>query len=221
MSVAVVSDTKEAILDAAEAVFAEMGFAKASIRQIVAAAGVNLAAIHYHFGSKDALIEAVFTRCVGPINARRLELLEAIESAHPEGPLPVEAVMEAFLGPMQQMRESRAKGVRMTRLYGRLVGESTDAMHQILSRQFGHVVKRFAAALKRSLPGVSEGDLMWRIYFTVGAAAHLMMDPPGLKKLSRGKCDPDDVGRALRHLVHFSAAGMAAPSVVGGKEHCP
>ncbi|MCP5521620.1 MAG: TetR/AcrR family transcriptional regulator [Verrucomicrobiales bacterium] len=218
MSVVVASDTKEAILDAAEAVFAEMGFARASIRQIVAAAGVNLAAIHYHFGSKDALIEAVFTRCIGPINARRLELLEALEAEHAKGPLPVAAVMEAFLEPMQEMRESKAKGARMARLYGRLVGESTEALHRMLSRQFGNVVKRFSAALKRSLPAVSEDDLMWRFYFTVGAAAHLMMDPPGLKKLSRGRCDPDEVDVALQQLVRFASAGMAAPSGDGKGE---
>lgn len=209
------SATKEAILDAAEAVFADMGFAKASIRQIVTAAGVNLAAIHYHFGSKDALIEAVFTRCIGPVNAQRLRLLEDIEAARPQGPLPVQAVLEAFLMPMLSMREAGAKGARMARLYGRLVGESTEALHQMLSRQFGTVVKRFSAALKRSLPAVSESELMWRFYFTVGAAAHVMMDPPGLKKLSRGKCDPDDVDAALQQLVRFASAGMAVPSAAG------
>lgn len=210
MSAPVASDTKEAILDAAEAVFAEAGFEKASIRQIVAKAGVNLAAIHYHFGSKDALIEAVFTRCIGPINVQRLGLLEAVEASHPEGPLPMEAVLEAFLAPMLRMREAKAKGLRMARLYGRLVGESTDILHQMMSRQFGGVVKRFGGALKRSLPDVAEGDLMWRFFFTVGAAAQLMLDPPGFKKISRGLCDPGDVDTALQQLVRFAAAGMRA-----------
>lgn len=215
MSASTVTDTKEAILDAAEAVFAEVGFEKASIRQIVAKAGVNLAAVHYHFGSKDALVEAVFTRCIGPINAQRLEMLEAVEAAHPEGPLPVEAVLEALLAPMERMRETGVKGVPMARLYGRLVGESTGSLHQIMSRQFGGVMKRFGGALKRALPDVPEGELMWRLFFTVGAAAHLMLDPPGLKKISRGVCDPGDVATALGQLVRFAAAGMGATAGTG------
>lgn len=213
MSATTVTDTKEAILDAAEAIFAEVGFEKASIRQIVAAADVNLAAVHYHFGSKEALVEAVFTRCVGPVNAERLELLHAIESAHPAGPLPLEALLEAFLAPM--IRHARAEAPRrakMTRLYGRLVAEPSDALEHMMKRQFGGVVKRFAAAFHRAIPEVPEPELMWRIFFTVGAAAHLLLDPPGFKKVSHGMCDPADVDAALEHLVRFAAAGLRAPA---------
>ncbi|RME95276.1 MAG: TetR/AcrR family transcriptional regulator [Verrucomicrobia bacterium] len=211
-------DTKTAILDAAEAVFAEVGLARASIRRIVQRAGVNLAAVHYHFGSKEGLIEAVFNRRVAPVNARRLELLAAVEAAHPEGALPVEAVLEAFLRPMQEAREADGRADHLRRLYGRLVGEPSESVGRMMSRQFGPVLQRFGKALKRAVPEVPEPVLLWRLLFTVGAAAHLMLDPLVFKKLTRGRCDPRAGAEGLAELIRFAAAGMRAPAAAGAGE---
>src|SRR5258705_11177243 len=89
-------DTKHRILDSAERLFAEYGFAGVSLRAIIADAKVNLAAIHYHYHSKEALFDAVILRRLEPINRERLELLDALERT---GKPTLEQILEAFFAP--------------------------------------------------------------------------------------------------------------------------
>lgn len=96
-------DTKDKILDAAERAFSENGYTGVSLRSIIGEAGVNLAAVHYHFGSKEGLLKAVILRRVGPVNAERLAMLDACERAAGGGRLEVEKVLEAFLVPTFRM----------------------------------------------------------------------------------------------------------------------
>ena len=91
------SDTKERILDAAEELFAESSYDSTSLRGVTRAADVNLAAVHYHFGSKQALYEAVVTRRVSDVNRDRLERLAALERAAGGGSIPIEALVEALI----------------------------------------------------------------------------------------------------------------------------
>lgn len=93
-------DTKQRILDAAEQLFAEHGFDGASLRAITGIAGVNLAAVNYHFKSKESLIQAVLARKLGPINQRRLALLDAYEADAGSKPVPLEKIVHAMIGPM-------------------------------------------------------------------------------------------------------------------------
>src|SRR6516165_8302775 len=92
--------TKDRILDAAERLFARDGIEATSLRAITAEAGVNLAAVNYHFQSKDALLDAIIARRIAPLNQRRLEMLDRIEAEFPSGPLPLERVLDAFFRPM-------------------------------------------------------------------------------------------------------------------------
>ncbi|MBM3758004.1 MAG: TetR/AcrR family transcriptional regulator [Acidobacteria bacterium] len=204
-------DTKTLILDAAEQAFAELGFDAASLRRIISVAGVNLAAIHYHYGSKEALIEAVFARRVGPVNQARLERLDAIERRAGQGVLPLEEVIEALVGPALRLARDSAKGPVVMRLYGRTVAEPGEHLQKMLSHQFGGVVKRFATALQRAVPELPRDALYWRMQFIIGAMGHLICDPQRLKLISGGLCDPSDPNTAIRQLVAFLAAGMRAP----------
>src|SRR5689334_6672408 len=97
------TDTKASILDTAERLFAERGYASTSLRTITSAAGVNLAAIHYHFRSKEALLEAVVSRRADAVNSRRLEILDQLRKDAGGRPLPLEQIFEAFLGPAFEM----------------------------------------------------------------------------------------------------------------------
>src|SRR5206468_11715977 len=91
--------TKARILDAAEALFMEHGFEATSLRAITAAASVNLAAVNYHFGSKEELFQAVLTRRLDPMNQERVDLLTRLESEATPHALPCEQILHAMFVP--------------------------------------------------------------------------------------------------------------------------
>jgi AcrR family transcriptional regulator len=206
------ADTKSRILDAAERLFAEEGFAATSHRHITREAGVNLAAVNYHFGSKEELLKAVFARRLGPINRERLVRLKAhVEAAAPAAPS-VEAVVRAMVEPAFEAVESAGEGVeRFMQLVGRTHSETSDQIRVCFLGQFEEIHHAFLAALATALPHLEESELMLRYHFTMGSMAHTLA---WLRKL-RGEnlpavlADPE----ALREsLVSFASAGLAAPA---------
>jgi len=212
------TSTKVVILNAAEQAFAELGFGAASLRHIIRQAGVNLASVHYHFGSKDALVEAVFGRRIASLTQGRLELLDCCEAEAGRGPLPLDKVLEAFVGPALRLTTDPEKGGKVfLRLFGRTISEPSEQLQAILNEQFGTTVKRFLGALARALPELSAAELFWRFEFAVGAMGYLMADPQNLKAVSGGRCDPNDTETSVRELVAFLAAGFRAPAAAKGR----
>lgn len=209
------TDTRTLILDAAELEFAACGFGAASLRRIIAHAKVNLAAIHYHFGSKEELISAVFQRRIGALTEERLRALDACEkgAAHPR----LEDVVTAFVGPALRLTADPARGGRLfMRLLGRAMSEPNELLQAMLNRHFGPVTERFLAAIGRALPPLPPAVLHWRFYFVVGAMAMVMADPHNLKELTGGLCDSADMATATRQLTSFLAAGLGAPVARSG-----
>jgi AcrR family transcriptional regulator len=205
--------TKGLILDAAEQEFADLGFAAASLRNITARAGVNLAAVHYHFGSKEALVGAVFARRIGVLTEERLALLDACEAAAGGGPLPLDQVLEAFTGPALRLTTDPARGGKVfMRLFGRTIAEPSERLQKMLNDQFGATSARFLAAFRRALPELPPATLGWRFQFVVGAMGYVMADPQNLKLWSEGLCDPSDTENAINELVRFLRAGLEAPA---------
>lgn len=201
-------DTKERILDVAERLFADHGFAATSLRAITKAAGVNLAAVHYHFGSKEGLFQAVFARRLAPINAERLALLDAAEARAADRALNPEEILEAFLVPA--IRRLRTEGGPcFLRLAGRIYTEPGEHWKPVAA-QFDEVKTRFVEALGEALPHLSRNDLFWRMHFVVGVLCHTLADHHRLELLSDGRCDPDDVESLVSQLVPFCAAGLRA-----------
>lgn len=203
-------DTKERILDAAEVLFAEEGLTRASLRAITVRAGVNVAAVHYHFGSKEALLEAVFARRAEPVNRARLEALDALEAA---GVPEVEAVLEAFLVPLFRIHaEQGMPSALVSQLIGRFYQEPEHVIAPLLREQFGAMGRRFLDALSRALPHVPPAELAWRFQFLVAAMTdvlsgrHLLDIIPGYA-MEAPSGDAVTVGR----LVAFGAAGLRAP----------
>jgi len=207
----VTESTADRILDAAESLFAEGGFEGTSLRTITAAAGVNLAAVAYHFGSKDGLVEAVFTRRFEPVNRERFERLAAL-GARPT----VEGILEAFLLPALRLARDARVGPLGMRLLGRTYAEPSPLLRRIFGTQFREVALRFRQALHAALPHLSAEVVLWRLHFCVGAMAHVMADGFRLAELSDGRCDTAHGDEALRQLVPFLAAGLRAPSAAGG-----
>jgi AcrR family transcriptional regulator len=216
-------DTKSQILDAAERLFAERGIDAVSIRSIVSEADVNLAAIHYHFGSKEALVEAVFERRVGPMNRERLALLDECESRAGDGPLEVEDIVRALVGPAIRLSHEPERGRVFMRIAGRFYSESAEFIQPLFDRLFRELIARFTAAFRRACPELPMEELFWRIQFMVGAMAHTMCGAEKLEHISGGLCDPNDVEGTIERMVQFVAAGMRAPvsKVAPTKEPVP
>ena len=168
------SHTKERILDTTERLFSEQGYAATSLRSIIAEAGVNLAAVHYHFHSKEALLEAVILRRSVPANHERLALLDQFEKEAGENPPTLEKVIEAFVAPTLHMsRDPQSGGMVFMKLLGRLHAEG-DLLPRILTSQFGEVLERFGAALRAALPDLPPEELFWRLNLALGALAQTL-----------------------------------------------
>ena len=199
-------NTKDRILDAAERLFACDGFDATSLRAITAEAKVNLAAVNYHFQSKEALVQAVIGRRLGPINARRLALLDAYEAEAAGAPVPLEKTMDAFLRPVIEFCSHHARGI--VPLVGRIYTEPGDFAPRLFQQHFEHMAQRFAPALSRALPELTHEELFWRMHFAIGAMAHTLAASQMLTLMSKGGCDISDVEGTLARLKSFVIAGL-------------
>jgi AcrR family transcriptional regulator len=200
------ASTKERILTAAEALFAQRGFEGASLRQLTAAAGVNLAAVNYHFGSKDNLVEEVFKRRLDQLNARRLAALKQV-SGQPETTL--EDVLAAFIRPALDLSHDGGGGLFM-RVLARAFAEHDDSLRKFLSDNYGHVMRQFTAEFARLLPQLTKEELYWRIDLVTGALTHAMS---GFGMIQRKSDVSEHAHReqTAQHLIRFAVAGLSHP----------
>ena len=202
-------NTKKQILNAAEKLFAEHGIEAVSLRSIISEAGVNLAAIHYHFGSREGLVEAVFKRRVGPVNEERLVLLDELEARG--GPIEIEDVLRALFGPAIRLSQDARRGQTFLRICGRFFAEPGDSMRPMFESLFREVIERFTGAFHRALPHLTLTELFWRTHFAVGAMVHTMLDSRRLMQISGGLCDTGNTDEVIDRMVRFAAAGFKAP----------
>jgi len=199
--------TKERILCAAEDLFARHGFAGASLRQVTAAAKVNLAAVNYHFGSKENLISELFRRRLDELTAERLAMLAKLEA---QGQPQLEAVLGAFVLPALELGSDRIGGATFMRVLARAYAEHDQTLRIFLSRNYGHVLKRFAAALAPLLPELDKQALYWRLDFIAGALAYAMSDF-GMVRRPSDRSEAAHRLQAARQFMNFARAGLVAP----------
>jgi AcrR family transcriptional regulator len=204
-------DTPRRIIAAAERLFAEGGEDATSLRAITRAADVNVAAVHYHFGGRDELLRAVLDRRLGPLNARRLDLLDRAVAAHGEV-VPVEEVLRAFLRPdLDLIAELRDSGqVAFCRFMGRAYSQPGPAVAGFMQRQFEPVAARLEPLLHRAVPDVPLAELRIRMGLVVSVITALFAGatPPG----QPGPLGTDNVDKQLDRLVTFLASGLTAPT---------
>ena len=204
-------ETRTRILDAAEELFMQHGFEGTSMRLLTTKAGVNLAAVNYHFGSKDALIEAVFHRRLDPMNLARIAELDKLESADPS-PSP-EAIIRAFITPgLRLMADGKDGGRNFTRLLGRAYTEPNKQVRQLIGQMYAPAMQRYKAVLERSLPQMPRDELVWRMHFMFGTLAYTLAATDTVQLIAG--CKPED--RYDAHLLEerltaFLAAGLNAP----------
>jgi AcrR family transcriptional regulator len=212
------TDTKTAILDAAENLFVEQGFEGASLRSVTAVANVNIAAIHYHFGSKDALVKAVLARRLSPINQERLDRLEALESSAGGADLQLEDILRALFEPALKMSGFGDGGNNnVARLIGRIFSEPSHSLQSFLKERFHVVFEKYTAALRSVLPELPDVDFFWRVHFMMGAMCHTLCDQERPRLLSGGICNPQCFEETCDQLVVFVAGGLRAQSVMAGE----
>lgn len=203
------TETKERILEAGERLFAEHGFAGTSLRGVIREAGVNLAAVHYHFGTKENLLRAIINRIVVPVNQERLEMLEQVEAAAGNEPPSLEAILEAYLIPgLRLVRDLGERGVILTRFIGRSYTEPAQLQQALGREYFGEIAHRFTEVLGRALPRMSEAELYFRFRLMVGVMTYILADTDRTGAYAE---DLSDADRMTQRLVVFLAAGFRAP----------
>ena len=194
---------RERLIMAGEQLFAEHGWNGVSIRTI-AAAGVSLAALNYHFGVKEHMLAEIFAARARPIAEARVRRLDELEAS---GGVMLEQVLDAFLRPAFS---ADVGGRIFARLRARLGTEHEAFSRRILSDAFDESSKRYVTALARLLPELPEAELAWRFHFMLGTMVYTMADSGRIQALTNGACDPGEVETALSRLVPFLAAGFRA-----------
>lgn len=204
-------ETRHRIIEAAEKLFAMRGIEGVSIRDITQAARVNLAAINYHFRTKSALAAEVFKHCIDPLNARRLELLEAAEKRGGAKAPKLEAVLEAMIRPaVERGFDDEQDNETFLRLMGRCLSEPNVEVEQLVRAHFDKMIRRFDAAFLRALPGLEPEELFWRIKFMFGALHYSLLTCGKQKNLPVKMRKTLDAEGLIQRLVTFTAAGLRA-----------
>ncbi|MCR5879717.1 TetR/AcrR family transcriptional regulator [Phenylobacterium sp. J367] len=200
-------DLREAILDAAEALFSRHGFYGVTVRQVAAEAGVDTALIHYYFGAKRELFDSVFARRAEILNDARQTAMEAYV-AQAAGGLTVEGIIEAFIGPLIALSDTKDEGwknyFRLVALVNNTPAWGGETMH----RFFDPVVHRLVDTLKSAMPDAEIRDLYWCYQFLTGSMMLALSETGRIDQLSDGLCRSTDLEAVRARLYAYCAAGI-------------
>ncbi len=207
------ASTRERLLLKAAELFALRGFESVSLRDLTRAAGVNLASVNYHFGSKEALVEEVVARLMRPVNDERLAHLDEAEAAaHPQ-PAAAAAVADAFLRPvMRLVRESPLSEQLFFKLMGRCLLGRTQMIPAAAMPHFEGMVKRFADALRRANPALSHAEACWRLNFMAGSLISTLAHADIATYFAGEKANPPDTETLLSRLLAHCTGALEAPA---------
>jgi AcrR family transcriptional regulator len=206
------SDTVDRILDAAEELFAERGFSETSLRTITGKAHVNLAAVNYHFGSKNALIQSVFGRFLTPYSSTLGKAFDELEHQCKGKPPSLHQTLWALTESAVRMPHRNERGISIfMRLLGLAYTQSQGHLRKFLEEEYSAPFGRFMRLLKAATPQLSAIDRYWRIQFMLGATAFTMSSSDALRDILQNKLGVDTtVEEIASRLVPFIAAGMLA-----------
>lgn len=206
-------DTVSRILDTAEMLFAEKGFAETSLRTITSKAKVNLAAVNYHFGSKKALIQAVFARYLDPFSERFNEEMDRLEAQYKAEPIPLNAVLETLTSTVITMPSPTRNGLSVfMRLLGLAYTQAQGHMRRYLQEQYGGIFFRFTSMVRDASSDLPDVERFWRLHFMLGAAVFTMSSLDALKDIAEQDfSEQTRVRDVVQRLIPFVSAGMSAP----------
>lgn len=199
------TDTKEQILNIAEKLFAEKGFAGTTLRGAIREAEVNIAAVHYHFGSKEKLFSAVARRAAKQIIQAQQQQLANYENR--KQPMSVENILEAFIAPpLQMIPQMGEMGVIRAQFMGRCRGEPFP-VQQLAEKEFNENHQRFLDLLQRVLPNQTRSELQWKLDLAVAVLIRVLTQVGKPNTLIQ-KNSSEEVEAAIKRLVNFVAQGM-------------
>ena len=201
--------TKAAVFNAAERLFALHSFQNVSVRDITAEAGVNLASVNYHFGSKDALLFDIFRRRTSELNRERARMLHEAAARH-DGKPPVRDILEAYFAPPLRWASPDHDRRISVQFIIRARSEGTAEMREVLRNDVSHL-ERFANALMAARPDLPKEDLYWRLHFVLGMVHNnRFAEFDRLHHLSGGLTREGDVDALLKRMLDFAEAGFTA-----------
>lgn len=209
-------DTRERILDAGERLFMAHGYEGTSMRQITGEAGVNLAAVNYHFGSKESLMQEVFRRRLDWLNEERMRVLDALEVEAAGQPVKPSAIVDAFFGTLLRMAgDENRGGMTFLRLLGRTLTEPSEFIRAVLAHEYQAVMDRYKEALFRALPEVPKAEIVWRFHFMLGATSYAIAGTDALRLVTDWQIEDEDstdrLDRLVPRLMSFLLGGLRAP----------
>jgi len=214
------TDGRDAILSAAEKLFAEHGFEGCSLRKVADLAGVNQGMIHYFFKTKEALFFEAYMRNGQQLVDERMRLLDEEEAAHAGGAIPLERLIEIFLAPAVRLAMSGPGGRNFLRMQAHLQLDGSRFGGKLRRTLYDASSHRFVQALAASLPELEPEQVAWRFIFVLGTYQYVLADTGRLEVLSGGASNGQEFDRALREMVPFLAAGMRAGTpALGSSAH--
>jgi AcrR family transcriptional regulator len=201
--------TKAAVFNAAERLFALHGFQNVSVRDITAEAGVNLASVNYHFGSKDALLFEIFRRRTSELNRERARMLHEANARH-NGKPPIREILEAYFAPPLRWGAPDHDRRVSVQFIIRARSEGTAEMREVLRNDVSHL-ERFAGALMAARPDLPKEDVYWRLHFVLGMVHNnRFAEFDRLHHLSGGATREGDTEALLARMLDFAEAGYLA-----------
>lgn len=209
-------DTRERILDAAERLFMAHGYEGTSMRQITGEASVNLAAVNYHFGSKESLMQEVFRRRLDWLNEERMRVLDAMESEAAGKPLKASQIVDGFFGTLLRMANDEQRGgITFLRLLGRTLTDPSEFIRIFLAHEYAAVVNRYKEALFKTLPDVPKAEIVWRFHFMLGATSYAIAGTDALRLITDWQIEEvdqvDRIDLLLPRLMSFLLGGLRSP----------
>lgn len=210
------ADTKWKVIAAATHLFAAKGMENVSLRELTSAAGVNLAAVNYHFGSKEALCEAVLDSLADRVNARRLAQLDAVlaqaEAARQQPSL--EKILETFMQPYLGADQG-GEGALLAQLVLKHRLSPNEMTTRIIQRHFDPLARRYVAAFSLACPNVDPSSFYWRYMYMAGTVILTSTDRSNSNRISTisdGQYDASDPVALHRSLMSFLVAAISAPA---------
>lgn len=205
-------DTVTRILDTAEVLFAERGFAETSLRNITSKAKVNLAAVNYHFGSKKSLIQAVFARYLDPFTVRFHAALDGLEAQHAGGVIPLEELLETMARSALEVPAERHSLKVFMRLLGLAYSQAQGHLRRYIQEEYGGVFSRFTELVRLATPELPDAERFWRLHFMLGTVIFTLSGLDALRDIAEKDYGEHvhvrDLVRRLRPVV---VAAMNAP----------